>query len=258
MFLENATVDSVTQIGTNVFLLKLISEKIAKRATPGQFVNIKISESDFPLLRRPFSICNVDGDSISIMFVAIGSGTSVLQNKLQGEILDVMGPLGNGFHLDDDFDKAVIVAGGIGAAPFPFLIKELAKGGKKISCFSGGKTKNDCITYGMENVSVAADDGSLGFKGNVVELLASKIDVHEAGKNNKIKIFGCGPNAMLKALQKFCISNNINGDISTESSMACGFGICQGCPVESTTNKDKYLLVCKDGPVFNVKDVELP
>ncbi|MDP3150171.1 MAG: dihydroorotate dehydrogenase electron transfer subunit [Ignavibacteria bacterium] len=258
MFLENATVDSVTQIGTNVFLLKLISEKIAYHAKPGQFVNIKVSDSDFPLLRRPFSICETDGDSFSIMFVSIGGGTSILQNKQHGETIDVMGPLGNGFYLNDDFDKAIIVAGGIGAAPFPFLIKELVKSGKEISCFTGGRTKDDCITYEMKNVSIATDDGSLGFKGNVVELLASKIDPPERGKNDKIKIFGCGPNAMLKALQKFCISNNIDGDISTESSMACGFGICQGCPVESTTNKDKYLLVCKDGPVFNVKDIELP
>lgn len=258
MFLENATVDSVTQIGTNVFLLKLISEKIAQHAKPGQFVNIKVSDTDFPLLRRPFSICNVDGDSFFIMFVSIGGGTSILQTKQPGESLDVMGPLGNGFSFNEYFDKAVIVAGGIGAAPFPYLIKELVKNGKEILCLTGGRTKNDCITYGMQNISTSTDDGSLGFKGNVVELLSSKIDPPEAGKNDKIKIFGCGPNAMLKALQKFCISNNIDADISTESSMACGFGICQGCPVQSATDENKFLLVCKDGPVFNVKDVILP
>jgi dihydroorotate dehydrogenase electron transfer subunit len=255
LFLENATVDSVTQIGTNVFLLKLLSEKIANQAKPGQFVNIKVSDSDFPLLRRPFSICNVESNSFSVMFITIGGGTHILQDKQPGETLDVMGPLGNGFSLDGEYDKAVIIAGGIGAAPFPFLIKELVKSGKEILCFSGGRTKNDCISYEMQNVSSATDDGSLGFKGNVVQLLASKIDEI---KGENFKIFGCGPNAMLKALQTFCIENNFDGEISTESSMACGFGICQGCPVQSATDENKFLLVCKDGPVFNVKDVVLP
>lgn len=255
MFLENATVDSVTQIGTNVFLLKLLSEKIANQAKPGQFVNIKVSDSNFPLLRRPFSICNIESNSFSIMFVTIGGGTHVLQNKQHGETLDIMGPLGNGFSLNGEFNKAVIVAGGIGAAPFPYLIKELVKNGKEILCLTGGRTKNDCISYEMQNVSTATDDGSLGFKGNVIELLTSKLDEY---KNDKIKIFGCGPNVMLKALQQFCKTNEVEAEISTESSMACGFGICQGCPVQSATDENKFLLVCKDGPVFNVKDVILP
>lgn len=254
MFLENATVDSVTQIGTNVFLLKLLSEKIADQAKPGQFVNIKVSDSNFPLLRRPFSICNTENDIFSIMFTTVGGGTHILQYKQPGDVLDVIGPLGNGFSFNDDFEKAVIVAGGIGAAPFPFLIKELVKSGKEILCFSGGRTKNDCITYEMLNVATATDDGSFGFNGNVVQLLNSKI---KEIQGDKIKIFGCGPNAMLKSLQSFCTENNFDGQISTESSMACGFGICQGCPMQSAKDENKFLLVCKDGPVFNVKDVVL-
>jgi len=255
LFLVNAKVDSVTQIGTNVFLLKLQSDKIAKNAKPGQFVNIKVSNSNFPLLRRPFSICNVEEDYFAIMFSSIGEGTSVLQKKEEGEFVDVIGSLGNGFSLDGNYEKAIIVAGGIGAAPFPFLIKELEKIGKEIICLSGGRSKNDCITYEMKNVSTATDDGSFGFGGNVVELLSSKIEKY---KNDRIKIFGCGPNTMLKSLQQFCVAHNIEAEISTESSMACGFGICQGCPVQSATEKNKFLLVCKDGPVFNVKDIELP
>lgn len=255
MFLENAKVQSITQLGTNIFLLTLISEKIAAHAKPGQFVNVKISNTSFPLLRRPFSICKVAEDSFSIMFVSIGSGTSALQNKQPGEILDVMGPLGNSFSINDEFNKAIIVAGGIGAAPFPFLISELLKSKKEVYCLTGAKTKTDCITYDMINVSTATDDGSLGFAGNVVELLASKIDEINEGT---VKIFGCGPNAMLKSLQHFCAEHSLESEISTESSMACGYGICQGCPIESTKNKDKFLLVCKDGPVFNAKDIELP
>jgi len=254
LFLENATVKTVTQIGTNIFLLTLRTDKIAKQAKPGQFVNIKVSNSNFPLLRRPFSICNVKDETISIMFTAIGGGTSVLQNKQSGDILDVMGPLGNGFSISGSYQKAIIVAGGIGAAPFPFLINQLEKEGKDIHCFSGGRTKNDCITYEMKNTATSTDDGSFGFKGNVVELLSSKIDEFE---KNKIKIFGCGPNAMLKSLQNFCITHSIEAEISTESAMACGYGICQGCPIQSATDENKFYLVCKDGPVFDVKAIEL-
>ena len=104
----------------------------------------------------------------------------------------------------------------------------------------------------MRNVKVSTDDGSLGFKGNVVELLQQELSSYEY---SKIKIFGCGPTAMLRSLRGFTIKNNIECEVSTECAMACGFGICMGCPTESAKQNDKYLLVCKDGPVFNVKDV---
>jgi dihydroorotate dehydrogenase electron transfer subunit len=141
----------------------------------------------------------------------------------------------------------------LGSAPFPYFIRKI-NGGRKILSFVGGRTFREVITYGMNNILTATDDGSLGFKGNVVELLNENIEIL---KSNKIKIFGCGPTPMLRALSEFCIKNNFECDISTESAMACGFGICQGCPVESTKDKDKFLLVCKDGPVFNVKDIVL-
>lgn len=255
MFLENATVKSVTQIGTNIYLLNLISENIASQAKPGQFVNIKVSNSNFPLLRRPFSICNIQGNIFTVMFVTIGSGTSSLQSKCEGDSLDVMGPLGNGFSIDGEYEEAVILAGGIGAAPFPFLISELKAKGKSISCFTGARTKTDVIDYMMPNVFSASDDGSLGFHGNVVELFDSKLHLFE---KKKIKVFACGPNAMLKSLQQYCLEKSIDGEISTESSMACGFGLCQGCPIESRKDSTKYDLICKDGPVFNMKDVTLP
>jgi len=100
----------------------------------------------------------------------------------------------------------------------------------------------------MKNILVSTDDGSLGFKGNVIQLLDEKINLL---LTDKIKVFSCGPNAMLHALKEFCIKHNIDCEVSTESAMACGFGICQGCPIEAT-DKDGYYLVCKDGPVFDI------
>ncbi|MFO7446681.1 MAG: dihydroorotate dehydrogenase electron transfer subunit, partial [Ignavibacteriaceae bacterium] len=106
----------------------------------------------------------------------------------------------------------------------------------------------------MKNIYVSTDDGSEGFKGTVVELLDKHIDIL---KSDKVKIFACGPNAMLRALKEFTVKNNIDCDASLECAMACGFGICQGCPIEAVNRPEKYYLVCKDGPIFNVKDVEI-
>jgi len=247
-----APVEKTIELENNIHLLKILSPQIASTIKPGQFLNIRVSETYYPLLRRPFSVCDVLGDHIFIMFNVLGEGTKILAHKHKGETIDVLGPLGNGFKTDDEYDTAVIVAGGLGSAPFPYLTRKLKRHKKNIISFVGGKTESDVITYGMNNIFISTDDGSLGFKGTVVELLNRNINLFE---QKKIKIFSCGPNAMLRALKEFCIKNNFECEASTECAMACGFGICQGCPIESTHNHEKYLLVCKDGPVFNVKDV---
>jgi dihydroorotate dehydrogenase electron transfer subunit len=253
LFVINASVAKTIELENQIFLLKIYSPEIASNIRPGQFLNIRVSESLFPLLRRPFSVCNIEDDHIFIMFNVYGEGTKILAHKQIGETIDILGPLGNGFNLEDNYDTAVIVAGGLGAAPFPFLTKEI-ENKKKILTFVGGRTHSDVIKYGMENISFSTDDGSLGLKGTVIDLLESKLDEL---KKDKIKIFGCGPTAMLRVLKEFCLKNNFEAEVSTECAMACGFGICQGCPVESTKQKDKFLLVCKDGPVFNIKDIEI-
>ncbi len=252
MFIAQCKVESVEKLAENIYLLKACSPEIASSIKPGEFCNIKVSESNFPLLRRPFSICDVVGDDIYFMFSVHGEGTRYLAEKKAGDVLDILAPLGNGFDLEDDYETAVIVAGGIGAAPFPMVTKYLAEKDKEIITFMGGRNESDLTDYGMTNLNYSTDDGSKGFHGNVVELLKSKIDDFNL---DEIKVFGCGPNPMLKALKEFCEEKNILCELSTECAMACGFGICQGCPIESTFNDEKYLLVCKDGPVFNSKDI---
>jgi len=251
LLIVNSQVEDIIEIQKDIFIQKIYSPEIARQIQPGQFLNIRVSETVTPLLRRPFSICDVDGDYIFIMFNIFGEGTKILSHKHKGDVVDILGPLGNGFNLSDDFETAVIIAGGLGAAPFPYLTRKL-KTKSEIFSFIGGRTKNDVITFNLLNVKTATEDGSSGFKGNVVQLFEENLS---SLKNKRLKVFGCGPNAMLRALKEVCITNNINCEVSTECAMACGFGICQGCPIESTEQSDKYLLVCKDGPVFNVKDV---
>ncbi len=251
MFIIESPVVEKKILRGNIFLLKIHSPEIASVIKPAQFLNIRISSQSYPLLRRPFSVSDVEGENIYLLFDISGEGTRILAGKSNGDLIDILGPLGNGFNLNDDYETAVLVAGGLGSAPFPFVTREL-KDKKEIISFIGGRTSKDVITYGMKNVITASDDGSAGFKGTVVDLLNSKID--ELKKKN-IKVFGCGPTPMLKALKEFCVKHNFMCEVSTECAMACGFGICQGCPIESTSNSEKYLLVCKDGPVFNVQDV---
>jgi len=253
LFIIDAPIADKIELGQNIFLFKMFCPEIANIAEPGQFVNLRIDQSYFPLLRRPFSICDVSGDYFYILFSPYGRGTKLLSHKSIGDTIDTLGPLGKGFNYLDDFETAVIVAGGLGSAPFPFVTRRI-KNKKKVYSFVGGRSKKDVIIYGMENLTTATDDGSEGFKGTVVDLLETKVD--ELKKEN-IKVFGCGPTPMLKALQSFCNRNNFECEISTECAMACGFGICQGCPIEPVGNNSKYLLVCNDGPVFNAKDVVL-
>lgn len=241
----------IEQIQADVFLLKLKSKDLAEITKPGQFYNIKVSESNFPLLRRPFSICDVEDDTLTFMFDVHGEGTKLLSQKVVGDLVDILGPLGNGFNFQDDFETAVIVTGGLGSAPFPFLIRTIGND-KKVLSFIGGRSEKNVITWRLINSKIATDDGSSGFIGNVVQLLKENENIF---LESKCKIFSCGPNPMLKALQEYCLENDINCELSTECAMACGFGICQGCPIETTNKNEPYKLVCKDGPVFNAKDI---
>lgn len=252
MYIEKSFVESVEKINDEIFLMKVFSPAIAYTAKPGQFCNIKVSENDFPLLRRPFSVCNVEGDYLFFLFDIHGEGTKILSAKKNGDTVELLGPLGNGFIYDAEYDTALIVAGGLGTAPFPFLITHLPED-KNVICLVGGRTKKKLVTYGLKNIAIATDDGSEGFKGTVIELLEDEI---ANISKKRFRIFACGPNSMLKALQKYTIENNIECQISIECAMACGFGICQGCPVDSASGVS-YLLVCKDGPVFNANVVKL-
>jgi dihydroorotate dehydrogenase electron transfer subunit len=251
LFIINAPVEDTIEFNKHIYLLKIFSPEITSIIKPGQFLNIRVTERVVPLLRRPFSVCDVEGNHLYLMFNIMGEGTNILAHKPKGAEIDILGPLGNGFNLSGDFETAVIVAGGLGAAPFPYFTR-IIKEKKEIISFIGGRTKSEVITYNLKNVKEASEDGSIGFKGNVVQLLEKNIDLLIS---RKIKIFACGPTLMLRALKDFCIKNNFDCEVSTECAMACGFGICQGCPIESTANQDKYMLVCKDGPVFNIRDV---
>jgi len=250
LIISKVTLTALKQIEERVFLLKCHSPVLSKSFKPGQFANIKINDGMYPLLRRPFSISDVEGDEISFMVAVHGEGTATLCGKKPGDLLDLIAPLGNGFNIGDEYDLHIILAGGIGAAPFPLLTRKLAN--RKTITYTGGKSAKEVINYGLNDPRIATDDGSRGFKGNVVEYFKSELNDY---RNLKIKVYACGPNPMLRAVKNLLENEGIDGEISTESAMACGFGICQGCPVEKSVDDGRYLLICKDGPVFNAREV---
>jgi len=251
--IESAEVIDVKKLTGSIFLLIANSPQIAEIITPGQFCNIKVNDNNSPLLRRPFSICDVDGPNVYFMFDLHGEGTKILSQKKTGDKISILGPLGNGFSLDENIDKFILVGGGLGIAPFPYLIKKM-NFKIKHDIYLGARNIDFITDYGLSNLHISSDDGSIGFKGTVIELLEKNIS---SFKNSKVKFIGCGPTPMLKALKIFCNKYNFDCDISTESAMACGFGICQGCPIEKAKPDGNYLLVCKDGPVFNINEIQL-
>ncbi|HCV42389.1 MAG TPA: dihydroorotate dehydrogenase electron transfer subunit [Bacteroidetes bacterium] len=252
---EFCPVKTVEQLAENVFVLTFLSDRIAQSASAGQFVNIKTDEGIEPLLRRPFSLYTTQGNLAQIIFNVIGKGTAVLRNKRAGEMLDVLGPLGVPFTLNSpSHDTAILVGGGMGVAPMPMATRELIRLGKKVVTILGARTASMVIEAHLRDVHVATDDGSRGFHGNVVDLIKQ---MAPRGKYSNPKVFACGPTQMLKALQAYVLENEMDCEASLEGPMGCGFGICQGCPVELVDAEKKYGLMCKDGPTFDMKKIRL-
>ncbi len=249
---EIVPITNISYLTDEIIELSFQSEYLSKETKPGQFVNILV-DNHFPLLRRPFSVFNVKQDILSIAFNIVGTGSTILSKKQSGDTLDVLGPCGNNFlqFTEGDFETAVIVAGGIGVAPFSMFTAAISKK-KNIQTFLGGRTKDLILKNGLKNVKVSTDDGSEGFKGTVLDLIKE-----DFAKNNygKIRFFTCGPSRMMKALAEFSKENMIECYASLETGMACGIGLCQGCNVELNDFGKKYALVCKEGTIFETQKV---
>lgn len=207
---------------------------------PNEFVNVKLK--DF-YLRRPFSVADYTTNTLTIIYKVLGEGTKEMSFLQVGTKFNVLVGLGNGFR--ELSNNPLIVAGGIGIAPFINLIKVFNKKGIKPTLIYGEQTKDNFILLDFfkehTNLYLTTDDGSLGYTGNAVNFL----------KNSQInfdKYYACGPNLMLKALKEY----SDNGYLSLEARMGCGFGACMGCSIKTING---YKRVCKEGPVFKASEV---
>jgi dihydroorotate dehydrogenase electron transfer subunit len=239
--------------------------EIAAEAAPGNFVMMREARPRGYLLNRPFSVGNVDGDTIEIYYDTVGRATSAFASLDKGDELDVFGPLGNGFSLDGDATLNILVAGGIGIAPFPFLAIELAKRkhAARTEILAGFRTSHSAILEDLfDEIDVeyklATDDGSRGFKGLVTGLLESELDAcKNACKKREVALYACGPTLMLERVAAIAAERDLFCELSLEQRMACGVGACLVCACKTRTpnGASAYKMACKDGPVFNARDV---
>ena len=210
----------------------------------GQFVEIAL---DGLYLRRPISVCNYEEGELTIIYKVVGKGTDLMSQMAEGTQLDVLTGLGNGFDVDHDCEKPLLVGGGVGVPPLYRLTRDLIARGKDVTVVLGFNTESE-IFYAGEfealgaKVILATADGSVGVKGFVTDA------IRESGVEADY-FYSCGPLPMLKAL---CNSLEISGEVSLEERMGCGFGICMGCSIHTTKGAKR---VCKDGPVFRKEEV---
>lgn len=246
-----ATVVSQKEIGTGIYDLVLQTSQVAAAARAGQFVSV-YSNDGSRLLPRPISLCGIDREAgtLRLVYRVAGKGTDEFSKMVAGDQVKILGPLGNGFELLDK--KAFLIGGGIGIPPMLQLAKELkcektAVLGYRDELFLLDDFKAVCDTY------IATEDGSAGTKGNVIDAIKENALTADV-------IFACGPTPMLRALKAFAEENNMECYISMEERMACGIGACLACVCKSK-EKDEHTNVnnkriCKEGPVFNAKEVE--
>ena len=244
------SVKSQEEIAHNIYKMVIHGPITSKMKTPGQFAHIRVNETSAFMLRRPISISDVDAvnETFTIVYRAGGKGTTELSKLQSGDSVDVLAPLGNGFPVEKS-NHVLIVGGGIGVPPLLELSKQLNKIGVKTTHVLGFSSERE-VFYEEEfsrlgDTYVATVDGSYGTKGfvtDVIDTLDTKFD----------KFYSCGPKVMLKVLSE---TLDMDGYISLEERMGCGFGACYACVADKKDGGQVKL--CVDGPVFKKGEIIL-
>jgi dihydroorotate dehydrogenase electron transfer subunit len=239
----------------------------------GEFVMIRPPWVGDPFLPRAFSIYRISGGGgatksraegslpvIEILYKVLGKGTQYLSRMEPSQEVEVLGPFGNAFALPGDLTLAVLVAGGIGVPPIAALAAQMRNaecGMRNVEVFLGGKTSEDILCVkdfegAGASVHVTTEDGSLGTRGLVTDLLRPFLITHH---ESRFTIYTCGPPGMLAAVARLAEEFAVPCQVSVEANMACGFGACMGCAIEVKAEVKTYKLVCKDGPVFDSREI---
>ena len=228
--------------------LTIRSLELAAQAQPGQFLHVKCGEGT--LLRRPISICDRDNDCLRMVFEVKGEGTTWLAKRRAGEVLSVLGPLGHGYSFPEG--RVLVAGGGIGVPPMLYAARRA--GADTVACL-GFRTGERAILLeefadSCSEVHVATDDGSLGEKAFVAQLVEHALQ--NAG--DIAAVFACGPRIMLKTVYDVCRRYQVPCQVSMEERMGCGIGACLVCACKDSGGH--YRHVCKDGPVFPAEEVD--
>ena len=258
---EDTLVVKKRDLNYDYFSLVLAPFSQAKFIQPGQFVHIRLPSTDI-YFRRAFSVASVNplNKEVEIIFKVFGRGTIILGRIRIGDSLDLLGPLGVPFSFPHKNEKAVIVAGGVGFPPLMFLAEKMIGKGHKpqqIEFFYGGRSKAELVELSRLKkmgikLHLCTDDGSAGTKGHVTGPAEQYLKKH---LKEKMKLFGCGPEKMLRAVDKLGLKYNVKGELALEALMPCGVGICLGCVVPLKAGG--FARVCCDGPVFEIGVVNI-
>jgi dihydroorotate dehydrogenase electron transfer subunit len=245
--IKSEVVSSI-RVAQSIHLLELEAPQIGVSARPGQFAMLKCGGGAF--LRRPLSIHRVslDKSTVSFLFAVVGKGTDWLSSSKPGDTIDVLGPLGNGFRIDKLSKKILLVAGGLGVAPLVFLAEDALAKGVHVN-LAYGSASEERFDKGLLpkdiNLLEFTDDGSCGTKGLVTQCIPDFMETVD-------QIFACGPLPMYKGMTK---QPNLAGkqvQVSLETRMACGLGVCYGCTIKTRSGQKQ---VCHDGAVFDMDEV---
>jgi len=252
MIITHAKVIENIELAKNIWKMTFISQDIADDYIgAGQFISILPNAHWAHPIMRPMSIADVKDDNIEIIYKLFGPITKQLSTIKSNDYVQISGPIGNTFTVDHEKYKPILIGGGIGLSPILNLSEYLNKKDILAHTIIGAKSSYEhFIEHNPnENIFLSTDDGSIGIKGTVIDALKEIIrDI------NNPYIFACGPDGMLSSLKIYLSKNDILGQFSVESYMACGFGFCQGCAISKDTGVG-YHLVCKDGPVFDYNEV---
>ena len=240
------------------YRMALDAPAIAEQAKPGQFLHVSCGSTHDPLLRRPISIHALDRNTgmVSILYRVAGKGTALLAERKAGDIINIIGPLGNGFTMPKCDRKVFVVSGGIGIVPLYFLLQELAGFGIKATVFQGASTSElilleDEIKKLGHTVIIATDDGTKGFHGSVTELFENYLREGRVGQGTS-RAYACGAFGMQRNLSEITARWGIPCEVALEERMGCGVGACLSCAckVKNEDGGSTYRRVCREGPVF--------
>jgi dihydroorotate dehydrogenase electron transfer subunit len=250
-YCSRAAVIGNERIADSFHLMSLEVGPAAAQCSPGEFVHLRSLAADWPFLRRPFSIYSTDGESrIEIVYKVVGKATSMMARAVQGDVFDVMGPLGEGFVLRPGVVRVVAVGGGVGVPPLVFFCQKYAGVLDGIDLLVGAATASEIIvpvSLIVEGVKVTCytEDGSKGETGLVTDGLEGALG---AQRNAGTEVIACGPRGMLAEVARIAAERGLACQVSVEEIMACGVGACLSCAVPRMGGG--YFHACKDGPVF--------
>jgi dihydroorotate dehydrogenase electron transfer subunit len=220
---------------------------------PGQFYMIGAVNSLDPLLKRPFSYFRKTAETIQFLYAVKGKGTLHMKSLKAGSEIQVIGPLGSGYPIPRRRFTPLLIAGGIGIASLFSLAECCAR---KPYLIYGARCKNDLLILNEleklgSELTTCTDDCSFGREGKVTDILTSLLSSPSSG-GRSFMLYACGPKPMLAAVSEIAVANGIKGYVSLEENMACGFGACLGCAVQTIRG---YKRVCKEGPVFPIEEI---